>query len=227
MDSNHRFLDVNQASLPLDHGTVLSKWTHPESHRPGSPACDTGIFLLDDEPIVVERKPWDSNPQAAIAATCFQDRLLIRPDDFRLQAAGVGIEPTASWFRARRHYQQQLPRIVLVQRHASSSCGSLKAAGAGIEPADSWFKARHHYQQRRPRIVRRVPCGSRTRLARLEAWNLCRSAKDTCCFKRKERESNPQGRDARPRFERGCHRQSACPSVYKLRRQESNLRQDG
>ncbi len=27
-----------------------------------------------------------------------------------LQAAGVGIEPTASWFRARRHYQQQLPR---------------------------------------------------------------------------------------------------------------------
>ncbi len=27
-----------------------------------------------------------------------------------IQAAGVGIEPTASWFRARRHYQQQLPR---------------------------------------------------------------------------------------------------------------------
>ena len=26
---------------------------------------------------------------------------------------GVGIEPTASWFRARRHYQQQLPRITL------------------------------------------------------------------------------------------------------------------
>ena len=41
-----------------------------------------------------ERKPWDSNPQAAYAATCFQDRLLIRPDDFRSQVAGVGIEPT-------------------------------------------------------------------------------------------------------------------------------------
>ena len=26
----------------------------------------------------------------------------------------------------------------------------------------------------------RVSCGSRTRLARLEAWSLCRSAKDTC-----------------------------------------------
>ncbi len=30
-------------------------------------------------------------------------------------AAGVGIEPTASWFRARRHYQQQLSRIVYRQ----------------------------------------------------------------------------------------------------------------
>jgi hypothetical protein len=46
------------------------------------------------------------------AAACFQNRFLIQPDDFRLQAAGVGIEPTASWFRARRHYQQRLSRIV-------------------------------------------------------------------------------------------------------------------
>lgn len=29
------------------------------------------------------RKPWDSNPQAARAATCFQDRPLIRPVGFR------------------------------------------------------------------------------------------------------------------------------------------------
>ena len=54
MESNHRFLDVNQASLPLDHRTMSS-----------------------------ERKPWDSNPQADLAATCFQDRLLIQPDGFR------------------------------------------------------------------------------------------------------------------------------------------------
>ena len=35
MESNHRFLDVNQASLPLDQGTVFRvfQWTHPESHR--------------------------------------------------------------------------------------------------------------------------------------------------------------------------------------------------
>ena len=60
-----------------------------------------------------QRKPWDSNPQVAIATTCFQDKPLIQPDDFRVQAAGVGIEPTDSWFRARRHYQQQLSRIMV------------------------------------------------------------------------------------------------------------------
>ena len=30
-----------------------------------------------------------------IVATCFQNRLLILPDDFRSQAAGAGIEPTS------------------------------------------------------------------------------------------------------------------------------------
>ena len=40
------------------------------------------------------------------------------------QAPGVGIEPTASWFRARRHYQQQLPRIVVVSGHAQAPTSS-------------------------------------------------------------------------------------------------------
>ena len=43
----------------------------------------------------------------------------------------------------------------------------------------------------------RVPCGSRTRLARLEAWSLCRSAKDTSYFQRKVRQSNPSRRSSR------------------------------
>ncbi len=42
----------------------------------------------------------------------------------------------------------------------------------------------------------RVPCGNRTRLTGVEARHLCRSVKGTC--RRKERESNPQGREARP-----------------------------
>ena len=39
----------------------------------------------------------------------FSDRLETCPTT-RGEAAKVGIEPTASWFRARRHYQQQLFR---------------------------------------------------------------------------------------------------------------------
>ena len=50
MELNHRFLDVNQVSLPLDHGTVLSVDSRRVALR--SPACDAGIFLLDDEPIL-------------------------------------------------------------------------------------------------------------------------------------------------------------------------------
>ena len=50
---------------------------------PESPACDAGVFLLDDKPILSERKPRDSNSQATFAATCFQDKFLIQPDDFR------------------------------------------------------------------------------------------------------------------------------------------------
>ena len=79
--------------------------------------------------------------------------------------------------------------------------GSRQVPGVGIEPTDSCFKGRQHYQQRRPRIVfshQRVPCGSRTHLASLEGWNLCRSAKGTYESRRKERESNPQGCYARP-----------------------------
>lgn len=50
------------------------------------------------------------------------------------KAPGVGIEPTASWFRARRHYQQQLPRIILVSMTDNPVHGSHRAAGAGILP---------------------------------------------------------------------------------------------
>ena len=32
MESNHRFLGVDQASLPLDHGAMFLQWSHRESH---------------------------------------------------------------------------------------------------------------------------------------------------------------------------------------------------
>ena len=48
----------------------------------GSTARGADVFLLDDEPLSCERKPWDSNPQVALATGCFQDSVLIRPDGF-------------------------------------------------------------------------------------------------------------------------------------------------
>ena len=65
-----------------------------------------------------------------------------------------------------------------------------------------------------------VPCGSRTRLASLEGWNLCRSAKGTYCIRRKEGESNSQGREARPGS-------SGVPSPIGLPFRTCRLQQEG
>ena len=64
--------------MPLDHGTVF-QWTHRESH--------SDLQLAE-----LASSCWTMSPKAeavrleltsGVAATCFQDRLLIRPDDFR------------------------------------------------------------------------------------------------------------------------------------------------
>ena len=71
------------------------------------------------------RRCPNSNPQSAAADTCFQDRLLIRPDDFRPmnQAPGVGIEPTASWFSS-----VFLPPSPLLPRYRSAGSVALPTA---------------------------------------------------------------------------------------------------
>src|SRR4051794_6281730 len=88
---------------------------------PRSSACGADVFLLDHDPS--RRKPWDSNPQVALATNCFQDSVLIRPDDFRL-AAGVGIEPTS-----RRSERPVLP--------LDDPAKCFLVPGLGIEPTNS------------------------------------------------------------------------------------------
>ena len=148
-------------------------------------------------PICSQRKPWDSNPQTAKPSPVFKTgsstiRMASR------KVPGVGIEPTNSWFRARRHYQQQLPRIVLFETRVVLQS---KFGEEGVEPPSSGSRP-ESLPLADPRSRSRVPCGNRTRLASLEDWNLCRSAKGTS--KRKERESNPQGCEARPGSSRGA-----------------------
>jgi hypothetical protein len=66
------------------------------------------------------------------AATCFQDKFLIQPDDLRIKKfRGVGIEPTTSWFRAKRHYQQQLPRSM----RSWDTAIATEVRGEGLEPS--------------------------------------------------------------------------------------------
>ena len=59
---------------------------------PGLPVCRTGVLLLDHEPVhcasrcsssVVSGSRGTRTHKRLSAATCFRDRLLIRPDDFQ------------------------------------------------------------------------------------------------------------------------------------------------
>lgn len=120
--------------------------------------------------------------------------------------ARVGFEPTASLVLS----QGGLPvayRAVLLDERGLGLRNRLREVESNRAPrihplrmdclVDSTFKA-SYLAVRRSRKIVKEHCGNRTRLSRLEAWRLCRSAKCTSCFKRKVRESNPQGREARP-----------------------------
>lgn len=142
--------------------------------------------------VVEQRKPWDSNPQTVYPVACFQDRFLIRPDDFRAfnQAPGVGIEPTASWFRARRHYQQQLPR------NTSWTPLVRKGSGRGSRTPIAWFKARKRTVGPSPLVQSALrESNPPVQLGRLVPEPI---GQGHVSSRRKERESNPQGREARP-----------------------------
>jgi hypothetical protein len=166
----------------------------------------------------------DSNLQVAFATDCFQDSVLIRPDDFRLRAAGVGIEPTS-----RRSERPILPLD-------DPAIVSVPVPGVGIEPTDSCDQRCASVPESGITInsddpgivfcISRVPCESWTRLASLEGWHLGRSVKGTHSGRRGSRTLKA----GYPRsgwldcFRDSCHRQLACPSVRELRRQELNLR---
>ncbi len=104
---------------------------------------------------------------------------------------GVGIEPTPSWFRARRHYQQQLPRNAMFNHQVPVNrervAGVWPIRGEGLKPSQAASKA-DGLPLADPRS--RVPCGNRTRLSSLEDSDLNRSAKGTR-GKLRRRDLNP------------------------------------
>jgi hypothetical protein len=103
-----------------------------------------------------------------------------------LKAPGVGIEPTTSWFRARRHYQQQLPRSI----SRLDTVADVTARGEGFEPSSPASKA-GGLPLADPQVNLQSALresNSPVQLGRLAPLPLGQEH-----MKRKERESNPQG----------------------------------
>jgi hypothetical protein len=113
---------VRELPSPLGHRTVV-EWTHPDSHRDlwhATPASSCSR----DEPSLRSGSRETRTHKRLFVATCFQDRLLIQPDDFRPLSCG-------SWNRTNGllvQSQASLPTATVpqclhssfVQRHARS-----------------------------------------------------------------------------------------------------------
>jgi hypothetical protein len=111
-------------------------------------ACGADVFLLDHEPVSSSgsRPPLRGGarlePTSDLFATCFRDRFLIPPDDFRNgSAAEVGIEPTP----------RRSERPILPLDDPAVITNSQQSCGGRNRTCVSWFKAKHRYQQRLPR----------------------------------------------------------------------------
>ena len=137
----HRDLHPN-----LRHATPVSScWTISPSFRSGSRETRTHKRLL---PPPVFKTGSSSGRMTSVLSVllppCARHTPVCRA---RLLAAGVGIEPTASWFRARRHYQQQLSRSNQFRSsrretllHVRVVVCVLGARGEGIEPSSPGSK---------------------------------------------------------------------------------------
>jgi hypothetical protein len=116
MDSNHRCPDVNQESSPLDHGISGSGLTGNRTRISGMRfhQLPTSAFILPHRSAASVASCWTMSPHDCVQGgsretrthngvtrTCFQDRPLIRPDDFRLfSSCGSWNRTNISTFRA-------------------------------------------------------------------------------------------------------------------------------
>ena len=135
MESNHRFLGVDQVSLPLDHGTVSFKWSHRESH-PDLQRAELASSCWTMTPCLFKRKP-DHRCAAVpleptsgrIAAACLPSRFLTNSDGFRYQSCQGGSRETRTHkrFSTATCFQDRL----LIRPDGFHR----QAAEAGIEPA--------------------------------------------------------------------------------------------
>ena len=141
MESNHRFLGVDQVSLPLDHGTVFLKWSHRESHPDLQRAmlassCWTMTPCLSQRKTTKLRSVPGLEPTSGMsAAACFPSRFLTSSDDFRNQSHQGGSRPTLRVGALTRTHKRLSPPPVFKTGLLIQPVGfHRQAAEAGIEP---------------------------------------------------------------------------------------------
>ena len=162
-------------------------------------------------------------PTSGSAATCFQDRLLIRPDDFRASTSSGGWNRTNGLLV---QSQASLPAATTPDRFPCDTRCVVRSRKLGEKESNpvSWFKAR------RPAVSPIPDCRHAECPAGIEpacpAWKA-----GACADRPRARVVKAEGEGVEPSrlvqarpVSSGCHRQLACPSVTRLRRQESNLR---
>ncbi len=171
MESNHRFLDVNQASSPLDHRTLLS--SGPTGNRTRSASFKGSRRAYAPERVscgsrtrLARLEAWnlcrsakgtcrqggrrESRTLKAYRSTAFEaaavaNRLALPFSS----AAEAGIEPATKRLTVAFPYQHRTHRIISVRT-------------AGFEPAISCF--RNTRDTKLPHVLfSRAPSGSRTR----------------------------------------------------------------
>jgi hypothetical protein len=96
----------------------------PDGLEPPLPGCRPGVVAAGTRDHVGSGSR-ETRTRNGVNRTCFRDRLLIRPDDFR-KVPGVGIEPTPSTTTASRRCPEpgvttssNCPGISLHKRHAT------------------------------------------------------------------------------------------------------------
>ena len=161
------------------------------------------------------------------AATCFQDRLLIRPDDFR---RCVNLNKKFRGLESNQRPPGSEPGVTTSSNYPGSfiladTAMAPEVRGEGVEPPSPGSKPGSlPLADPRSRHQQECPAGVEPASPAWKAGTF--AARPWAHARRKERELNPQG-SSLVRVRAGCRRQSACPSVSKLRRQESNLRRGG
>ncbi len=127
-------LVLSESGLPVAY-RAISVHTHSDAQGGSRTHTHPGLSRVA-RPVGVpgrsrERKPWDSNPQAARAATWFQDRFLIRPVGFRkpIEAA----ISSGGWNRTSG---------LRVQSAASLPTATAPDSGRRARTSITWVKAR-------------------------------------------------------------------------------------